>query len=448
MTVNDHRRAVPSARRRIPLVGNALSLLHDPVAFLTSLHRQGDIVRVHIGAWPVYFVTTPELVWQVLVTDAVDFELGRILERQRVVFRNGIVTADGDLHRRQRLLMQPAFHRSRIEHYITTMNEHADAMAGAWRPGQSLALDEHLHELMLTIITSTMFSADPAAAAVAEVRRSLPLIAKGVMMRSALPPVFDRLPIPLNRRFTAASERLRAIIIEIIDNHGGDGHDLLSLLRTARDDQGRPMSREQLCDELIGIMLGGTEATANIVAWAFHELAQAPHCADRLSDEIDTVLGGRQPGGQDLARLPYTANIINETLRLHSPLLNMRRATQPVRIAGVTLPTGTEVAFSPYVLHRDPRLHDQPDRFVPERWDTEDPALSHTMFLPFAAGPHKCIGESFARAEIAITIAAIASRWRLHAAPGNQVREVLASVPRPNALPMIVQQRRIDLLPR
>ncbi|MFI2433573.1 cytochrome P450 [Streptomyces sp. NPDC018693] len=443
----------PVAPGRLPVLGHSLQLWRRPIAFLQSLRAVGDVVRVDVGTWPLHFLTHAELVHTVLVDEAQHIGRGRIFERMRPLFGNGLATVDGAFHRRQRRMMQPAFHRSHITDHAERMCRQADELAASWTPGRQIAVDLELRRFALSSIADMIFSGDVGQRAVEEVHRSFPIILEDMLVRTLMPKATDRLPIPLNRRFDAASARLRAIIDEVVEEYGAEPqdpaqpvrHDLLSLLLASTDPEtGETMSTAQLRDELITILFGGTETAATTMAWVFHELARHPEVEKRVQAEVDTVTGGRRVRADDLPRLTYTAGVLHETLRLHSALVFTRKALTPLTLGGVPIPAGAELAYSPYALHRDPTYFPDPTAFDPDRWSRPDatrlPRLSG--FLPFGAGQHKCIGDSFAMAEMLVVVASVVSRWRLVHPRGVAVRERPAGIPTPDVLPMIPLARQ------
>ncbi|MCH0543090.1 cytochrome P450 [Streptomyces sp. MUM 203J] len=440
--------AAPVAPGALPVIGHALQLWRRPMAFLESLRPVGDVVRVRLGNWPLHVLTSPELVHTVLVGEAQQFGRGRIFEKMRPLFGNAIATADGAFHRRQRRIIQPGFHRSQIAGHAQRMGRNAEEMAASWSAGRLVAVDEEMRRFALSSVADMIFSGDVGRRAVEEVHRSCPVIMEGMLVRTLMPKALDRLPIPLNRRFDAAAARLRAIIDEVIEEYGeGDRErqDLLSLLMTGRDPEtGEGMSAVQLRDELITILFGGTETAATTLSWVFHELARHPEVEKRLHAEVDAVVGDRCVRVEDLPRLTYTTHVLNETLRLHSALVFTRKVLSPVTLGGVRVAAGSELAYSPYALHRDPGSFRDPGRFDPDRWSHTDAGRLHRLsgFIPFGAGQHKCIGDSFAMVEMLVVVASVAARWRLVPAPGTTVRELPAGIPMPDALPMIPQPRR------
>ncbi|OKK22033.1 cytochrome [Streptomyces sp. CB00455] len=434
----------PVAPGRLPLLGHVLQLWRQPIGFLESLREYGGVVRLDIGTWPVHVLTSPEHVHAVLVGQAQQFGRGRVFDRLRPMFGNGIVTTDGEFHRKQRRMIQPAFHRGHIAEYAEVMCRQAESMSASWTAGREVSMVNETRQYALSSVAEMIFSGDLSRPAVAEVHRSLPIVLEGMLVRAVMPKSLDRLPIGLNRRFDEAAARLRRIIDQVIAQYpaqegAGERHDLLSLLLSSVDaDTGARMSPEQVRDEVIAIMFAGTETSATTLAWIFHELGRHPGVEERLHAEVDAVVGPRSVQPSDLPKLTYTHHVFQEALRLHSPLLFTRRALAPLTLGGVAIPAGAEVAYSPYALHRDPALFRDPMAFDPDRWqeDAKDRPRDH-RYVPFGAGQHKCIGDSFAVAEILTAVATVASRWRLTPAPGVTVREVPAGIPQPSELPMI-----------
>ncbi|MFE6101404.1 cytochrome P450 [Streptomyces laurentii] len=433
------------APHRLPVVGHALPLVREPLPFLCSLHAAGNLVRVDIGPLPVYFVTTPDLFHQVLVKDAHSFARGRFFARTRRLLGDCLATSDGENHHRQRRLMQPLFHQSRMPFYASVITRRLQALTDSWRPGLEVRVDKAMMGMAIGIISEAMISCDLGPEAAAEIGHCMPVLDRTIVTRALTPRWLDSVPIPMNRRFDCAADRMRHTTDRLIaEHHGADAHDdLLSWLLTAHDSTtGERMSDLQVSDEITTILGAGSVTTANTMAWIFHELARHPEAERRLHEELSDVLGGRPATYADIPDLKYTGRLIREVQRLYSPPLGTRRALTALEIDGVRIPSDTEVGFSLYALHRDPRLYAAPDRLDPDRWLPErSRQLPRGAFIPFAAGYHRCIGEFFATTEMALTVAHIAAHWRLRPVPGHRVRAVAALVPRPDSLPMTVLSR-------
>jgi cytochrome P450 len=428
---------IPVAVGRLPVLGHLLPLARDPMGFLQAVRAQGDVVVFHLGPRPVYQVNSAELIREVLVTRAHEFRRGEVFAQARRVLGDGLATADGGVHMRQRRTVQPAFHPDRLAAYLTVICEQIDAAAGSWVPHRRLRLDRELAQLTVAVTAKALFRADLGRAAVHEVRRSLAPVLNGIVRRAAIPVEWlNRLPTPGNRRFAVALGRLRTVVDDLVDAYRRDGTDhgdLLSMLIAAEagDDEVRT--------QVLHLLMAGTDTTATTLSWVFYELARHPDVAARVRQELGTVLGGRAVTGPDLAELRYLDRVLTETIRLHTPVwLLVRRAATAVRLGDVTLPPGAQVLINLPTLHRDPDLFPDPLRFDPDRWLRPPSDLEQrARFIPFGAGAHKCVGADFAWAEMKAAVALISTRWRLDLDPHHRVREIPRAFLRPSTLPMI-----------
>ncbi|GAA1958707.1 cytochrome P450 [Amycolatopsis minnesotensis] len=437
----------PVAPGRLIFFGHTPSLLRHRVEFTSSLREHGDVVEIHLGPIRAFFLTNPALVNQVLVTEGANFSKGAIFDRFRPFMGNGLVMSQGAFHRRQRRLVQPAFHRARIASYAKAMAHATSDLTASWRAGEVRQVDDDMQRLAITIVGETLFSTELGKQAVAEARRSIPVVLKEGMIRALSPKIFEHLPmIPANRRFDRAIERLRHIVLEVIASWRADGEDhgdLLSMLMLAADeDTGDRMTDQQVYDEVITLLTAGSETSAVALTWFFHEVARHPEIERRIMTELDQVLAGRPATVDDLPGLEYTRRVVTETLRMYPIWILMRRALVEVEIGGFPLPAGTEFMLSPYSLHFDPRYYDDPDRFDPDRWLPERAALvPKGAFVPFGTGSRQCIGKSFAQTEITIVAATVMTRWRLVPVPGKPVRTKVTSAAHPDRMPMTAVPR-------
>jgi cytochrome P450 len=432
---------VPVAPGRWLFLGHTPSMLRRRVEFTSSLRAYGDMVKIYAGPLRAYFLTSPELVYQVLVSNGTSFEKGAIFDRFRPFMGNGLVMSEGAFHLRQRRLVQPAFHRARLEHYAETMRRVTAEQTGSWRPGEVRQVDDDMQRLAVTIVGETLFSTDLGKMAIAEARRSIPVVLKEGMIRALSPSALERFPIPANRRFDQAIDRLRRIVLEVIAawrTDGVDHGDLLSMLMLARDEgAGEQMSDRQVYDEVITLLTAGSETTAVALTWLFYELARHPEIERRVRAEIHDVLAGRPVTFDDVPNLAYTWRVVNEILRMYPIWILMRRARVDVELGGVRLPAGTEFMLSPYSLHFDSRFHAEPDRFDPDRWlPDRAAAVPKGAFIPFGAGSRQCIGNGFAYTEIIVAAVTVLSRWRLVPVSGKPVRIKVTSAAYPSRMPM------------
>ncbi|GAA3067667.1 cytochrome P450 [Streptosporangium carneum] len=440
---------LPVAPGRLPLLGHSMSLLRRPFSFLQSLTALGDIVRIDIGTLPVYMLTRPELVHQILVTQARSIKRGILFERVRPLHGNGLTVAEGQAHLRQRRLLQPPLRPSGIGGYVETMHRNTQALADSWHEGQTIDVGQVATDLIMANTTDAMFGTSVEPAAVQTVRAAVPAILDNLMVRTQLPVFLERFPLPVNRRFEAAAHDVRRVVDEVIAHRrghpAGEG-DLIGVLLAARDPEtGEPMSDRQIRDEAVGIFINGIATTATTLAWFLHQLARNPGVEERLLAEVKTVCGDGAPLDQAIGRLGYTRRVIQEILRLHPLLMLMRRTTRSLTLGGVEIPAGVELGYSPTALHRDPAVYPEPYRLDPDRWLPERvKPLPAGSFIAFGEGRHRCIGEHFAWAELLVAAAALLPRWKLRHADDHraeEVREVNAIHPRPDRLSMVVTAR-------
>jgi cytochrome P450 len=300
--------------------------------------------------------------------------------------------------------------------------------------------------LTLEIVAKVLFNAD-VAGVVEEVGRSLEAIMVQNSRGKMLIPFLAGLPTPGNLRYRKAVNRLEEIVYDIIRERrasGRDAGDLLSMLLAARDEDGSRMSDQQLCDEFITLKLAGHETTAIALTWAWHLLSQHPEVEEKLAAEFRGVLRGRSPEVEDLPRLTYTDTVVKESLRLYPPAFAMgRTALMDFEVGGFIIPKGATIVFSQWVVHRDPRFYDEPERFKPGRWTPEFVRqLPKFAYFPFGGGPRFCIGASFAQMEAVMLLAAIAQRFKLTLVPGQTIERLPAITLRPKGGVQVMLSRR------
>ena len=410
--------------------GHVFYFRRDPLKFFTRLAREyGDAVQFRAGPQRVFLLNHPDYVRDVLVTHHERFQKGRALQRSKRLLGEGLLTSEGEYHRRQRRLAQPAFHRQRINSYGQVMVEYAAKTSARWRDGETLDISGEMMRLTLAVVGKTLFDADVESDA-DEVGEALTEVLElfGYLM---LPfsELLEKLPLPPRRRFERARARLDAVIYRIIEERrrsGADRGDLLSMLLFAVDEEGdrSGMTNEQLRDEVMTLFLAGHETTANALTWAWVLLAQNPEAESALHEELDSVLeGGRPPTVEDVPALRYTEMVVAETMRLYPPAYAIGRLSlEDQEVGGYLIPRGSLVLLSQYVMHRDPRFFPDPAAFDPLRFapeaKSERPQFS---YFPFGGGPRRCIGEGFAWTEATLMLATIARRWRLRLAHDGRI---------------------------
>lgn len=402
----------------------------DPIGFIWDLGKRGDVAVASVGPFKIHLLNHPDLVHEVLVTGHRDFMKGQGLQEAKRILGNGLLTSEGEFHRRQRRMAQPAFHATRIAAYADVMASSAADVCEGWTDSAVVDIHAEMTRLTLSIVGKTLFDTDLQRDDAARVRDALSA-ALGLFDRVATPygALLERLPVPSTLRFQRAKAELDSVIHGLIEEHrqGGsrDRGDLLSMLLMAQDDEGDGgrMTDVQLRDEAMTIFLAGHETTANALTWTWYLLSQHAEVEARLHAELRDVLGGRLPTMADGESLPYTERVITESLRLYPPAWIIgRRATADHRFDGLVIEAGSLVLVSPYLIHHDERWYPDPFRFDPDRWTPEARAERPRMsFFPFGAGGRMCIGESFAWSELTMVLATMAQRWSARLVPGHSV---------------------------
>lgn len=439
----------PGPRRVLPLAG-LFAYRRGPLPFFQNLaDRYGDISYFRLGPQQAFFFNHPDYIKDILVTNNQNFMKGLALQRAKRLLGEGLLTSEGEFHRRQRRLAQPAFHRSRIASYAAVMTEYAGQASNNWRHGETLNISEEMMRLTLGIVGKTLFDADVASDA-KQVGEAM-AAAMDLFNTLTLPffNLLQRLPLPQFRRFDNARVRLDAIIYRLIEERrrsGRDHGDLLSMLLLAQDTEGDggQMTDAQLRDELLTIFLAGHETTANAMTWTWYLLSLNPEVESKLHAEIDEVLAGRLPGFEDVARLKYTEMVLAESMRLYPPAWAIGRlALNDYEIGGYVVPKKSLVLMSQYVMHHDPRYFADPWRFDPERWRPHSrESRPQFSYFPFGGGPRRCIGEGFAWMEGILLLATLAQQWQMRLAPNHPVELKPVMTLRPkHGMRMIVTKR-------
>jgi cytochrome P450 len=433
----------------VPLIGHLWRFARDPLRFIEETARLGDVVPLRLGPYRAFLVTRPDLVKHVMVTAHRSVEKGSPVQRAaKGLLGEGLATSNGDLHRRQRRLIQPLFSRARIDGYARDFVRIAARHATDWRDGQQVDMAAEMTAVTLAIVARTLFDADvrnEASEIGAVVEDATALFGSALL---PFPNLRKRLPLPSTLRMRRARTRLDATIYRFIDErrqHADHQEDLLSTLLAARDDDGTGMSDTQVRDEAMTLFAAGHETSANTLTWALFLLSQHPESEQAVVAELDEVSRNRLPEPGDLPRLPLLRAVVTETLRLYPPgWLITVVATEPLELGGQTIPTGAMILMAPWQMHRDERLFDDPHAFRPSRWSPDMLAtLPQFAYFPFGGGPRLCLGERFAQMEVVMVLATLISRWRMELAPGAVVE------PQPNltlrvrhGLPMHVRQRQ------
>lgn len=406
------------------LLGNLPEFAHDVLGFFTRCAREyGPVVRMRLGTREAWMLNDPEDIEYVLVGNQRNFIKHSWFWRHvTAVFGQGLLTNEGDAWLRQRRLIQPAFHRDRIAHYGQTMVAATERMLDDWRPGDVRDIHAEMMALTMKIVAKVLFDAE-VDRDVADVEKAFEDALAEIAVRFRRPfRIPDWVPVPGNFRYRRAVGRLDALVGRFIREHRArpdSGTDLLSMLLAVRTEDGRPMPERQVRDEAVTLLLAGHETTALTLSWAWALLSGHPDARDRLEQEVADVLGDRPPESADAPRLRWAEAVVMESMRLYPPAYVMgRESVADCEIHGYTAKAGTTFFLVPWVLHRNERWFDEPERFRPERWlDGLADRLPRYAWLPFGGGPRLCIGNRFAMLESVLILVAMARRVRLRLEP-------------------------------
>lgn len=448
---------------QIPPMGEAfvqLRAMRDQriAGLKTFADERGDIGRYAFVFGDIVIVNAPELVHDVLVTHANGFQKSPILRSALFPLAGeGLFTSEGELWKKQRKLMAPLFKQSVMGNFAQDMTSCAERAVSTWRDGGTLDMARETTRITMAIAGKTLFDTDTfdeadalgealtTALEWAGVQTSKPALIAQIRASIGLDLLADKAPAKIAELARAASRglvkpimwpgrrtrELRAAIdllddrvAKMIDDRRATAtsrRDLLSLLLSARDDEGRAMDDRQVRDEVLTLFVAGHETTASALAWALMLIAKHRDVYERLREEVDAI--GRVPVIEDLPKLPLALRVFKESLRMYPPVYIFGRiSTRTVRVGDYDLPKGTVVLVSPYALHHKAEVWPDPDRFDPDRFTPEAEAKRHkSAFLPFSAGPRTCIGNYFALMEGPLVLATL-----LHYADFELLNDVIA----------------------
>jgi cytochrome P450 len=423
------------------------SVRADPLKCLRLLAEHGDIVRYPTSYGPVYLINEADGARRVLQSG--NYVRGSTL---KLVLGEGLLASDGPYWRRQRRLMQPAFHQQRVAGLDGVITGVAAEMLGRWREfsasGQPVDVASEMPRLTLRIIAKALFSVDlndrldAVSGAVTQLDEELGRFAS---MLFTAPP---QMSLARNRRFETALREVDRVVQNIIVGRRGSDEkidDWLGLLLSHRGkEDGKGLTDRQIRDEAVTMLLAGHVTTANALSFTWYLLARHPAVEARVHDEVDRVLGRRVPTARDIPELRYTRMVLHESLRLYPPVWFIsRKAVADDVVGGCRIPTGAAVVVSPYLMHRHPAYWKDPERFDPERFALEGAAdRSDHAYLPFGTGQHACIGAHLAMLEGQLILATVAQRYKLGLAQQTVVEpEPALTLKVRDRLPMILQDR-------
>jgi len=405
------------SRRTLPGDPPTVPEAHELGATDDSLDRMlnwfgqyGDTYRVFAPVrqrwtWAIHH---PDDLKRVLVTNHRNYTKGVGIDRVRMLLGNGIMTTEGEFWRRQRRMLQPAFHRRVIQRFAAVIHDRNAALHERWAAAaaasQPVNLTHAMSELALEVVLLAIFSEDLA--------RLVGNVADNPFMLVTRESKRDP-------RFAYEFRQLGKVVQRIIRQRRATGRrqfDFTQMLMESVDPEtGQGMGERELLDEILTLVVAGHETTASALNWTWWLLSQHTEVERRLHDEHDRVGDLGLASYDDLDRLPYTRAVLQESMRLYPPgWLLTRRSIGPDRLGGYAVPPGTDVFISPFVVHRHPAIWDNAESFDPDRFgDERAEGRGRFAYIPFAAGPRHCIGENLATFEMLLHLNGALRRFRL-----------------------------------
>lgn len=414
--------------RGVPLLGNMPDFKRDRLGLFQRMARTADVCGMHFGPFTGVLFNKPEHIQSILVQHTYTFDKGQALHQiLRPIIGDGLISSEGDFHRRQRKLMAPAFQPRQIANYAEIIGHYGEKSLQTWADGAVIDLIQQMSSITMSVIGKTLFGADVFSATDelgAAMLTAFEYVSHVILTPFRFPYSW---PLPHNHRMRKATGLLRSYIQRFIDERRGNQHahnDFLSLLLQARDDNDRPMSDEQVMTECLTLFGAGYETTAASLCWTWYLLCQHPEIYCKVQHEVDSVLQGRTPTYTDLEQLPYCLQVLKEALRLYPPAYTTYRgALDDIEIDGYQIRKGWAILLAPYTLHRREDVFPQPERFDPERFEpAREKLLPRHAYIPFGAGPRICLGLHFAMMESHLVLATLAQRASFALLPGQTIK--------------------------
>jgi enediyne biosynthesis protein E7 len=446
VTLLDRDRRVPPGPSRASAMSMLVTMGRDRIGMMTAAAgRYGDASKLPVGPKSLYFFNHPDHAKHVLADNAANYHKGIGLVHARRALGDGLLTSEGDLWRKQRRVIQPAFQSRRIADQDSIVADEAAKLSRRLlsRAGRGpVDVVQEMTGLTLGVLGRTLLDTDLSR--FPDIGRDFAAVQDQAMFElaslNAVPPW---VPLPRQRRFRQARRRLSTVVDQLVAERGddnGDRDDVLSrLILSSRAEHDPAVGRLRLRDELITLLLTGHETTASTLSWSLYLLDRHPEVRERLRQEAVEVLGDRPPVFADLTRLRYTATVVDEVVRLFPPVWILpRKALADDEIGGYHVPAGADVLICPFTLHRHPDFWDDPERFDPDRFETAGTRPRYA-YIPFGAGPRFCVGNHLGLMEAVFVLATLARDLRLTGVPAHRVvPEPMLSLRIRGGLPMLV----------
>ncbi|MEU8328814.1 cytochrome P450 [Micromonospora sp. NPDC048839] len=442
-------RQVPVGPTGPAMLRTLWQLGRDRLGLMRTAASYGDAVRLGPSFKTLYFFNHPDHAKHVLADNSQNFHKGVGLAQARRALGDGLLTSEGELWRKQRRVIQPAFQAKRIAAQAGVVVEEAGRLVDRLREhrdGAPVDIVREMTGLTLGVLGRTLLDSDLGGHH--SLGHNFEVMQDQAMFEMVtMGSVPTWLPLPHQLRFRRARRELQRIVDALVAERrarGEVGDDALTrLIVSTREETDPQVGRLRMRDELVTLLLAGHETTASTLGWTFHLLDQHPQIRERVHAEAVEVLGDRLPVYEDLARLRFIAQVVNEAMRLYPPVWMLSRIAQaPDEIGGYHVPAGADVLICPYTLHRHPDFWDDPERFDPDRFDpSRSGGRPRYAYVPFGAGPRFCVGNNLGLMEATFVIAMVIRELRLTADPAHRVTpEPMLSLRIRGGLPMRVTE--------
>ncbi|MBC2900341.1 cytochrome P450 [Streptomyces cupreus] len=409
---------------------------------MESLLRGRRLRRLTVDGVDAVFVRDPVLVRRILVSDSKNYGKGELFRKARNLSRVGMLSEDEAMHRHYRRLANPFLRSTKVDEYVPAMRDIVRDVVSSWRAGDAVDIQAEMCRITCTISVSTLIPGliPETTHALSErlSRLAWEMIRKPLYGKSAA-----RAARPgASKQLSQARREFRELLascIEDLPNHPEETGGYLSALLADSDEKGnRLLTPEQVCEEAVMMMTAATVTTASVMSWALYVLSRNPLVEERILKDL--MRSGSAAPGQGAPS--YSLRFLMEVLRLYPPVwISCRKALSDVTLGDHSLPAGTNVVFSSYLLHRDAEFYPDPHRFDPDRWTSLNPSKVDASYIPFGIGSKGCVGEMFAWQELQVILDVVTQEWKLGTEPDQHIRTAPETTLHPRRLLMVPRPR-------
>jgi cytochrome P450 len=440
----------PPGPKGIAALACCVSRQRDPLGELGKLARRyGDIVHMQLGRRHDYLVNHPDHIKAILCAPQSEMARSTPPGLKRLL-GGGLLTSQGDYHRRHKRMLAPTFHKELVRQWSSTIIRYCVRLRDSWHDGQEIDIEYEMQRLTLAIVLQGLLSVD-LEEQTDEIARAANTLIEMIHCRTLpiIDDLLDKISLGRIRQFNNARAQFDAMVYGMIRERGrapSPAPDLLSNLLQVRDEEtgSSALTDEEIRDEVMTMLVAGHETSAHALTWTWYLLSQHPESGRKLLAELDVKLQGRLPAVEDLESMPYHRMVLSEAMRLYPPVwIVARRNPNPWSLGNYIFPSGSFIFVSQYLIQRDPRFFSDPERFDPDRWTPQTAAQRPKYsYFPFGGGPRQCIGEGLAWLIGLLVIATIGQRWQFALAPRQKIElEPLITLRPKYGIRMMIKRR-------